>query len=129
MKGAVALSLKGNNLEQLLPIRPRQDVIAVVTERAPHSGPFDLVFGNDVGVCDGLSNPVWDHVRVSIDDVLHYDDSGSLVSCNLDLMNPRGAEALEHLPPEQLADDILAKERRIIEIMEEIKTELAEANA
>jgi len=28
-------------------------------------------------------------------------------------------------PPEQLADDILAKERRIIEIMEEIKSELA----
>jgi type I restriction enzyme M protein len=47
------------------------------------------------------------------------------VSCNLDIKNPHGAEALEHLPPEQLADDILAKERRIIEIMEEIKAELA----
>jgi len=27
---------------------------------------------------------------------------------------------LEHLPPEQLVEDILQKERRIIEIMEEI---------
>lgn len=57
--------------------------------------------------------------------VLKYDENGLLVTCNLDLKNPKSAEALEHLPPEQLADDILAKERRIIEIMEEIKVELA----
>ncbi|MEZ6100248.1 MAG: class I SAM-dependent DNA methyltransferase [Pirellulaceae bacterium] len=63
--------------------------------------------------------------RVSADDVLQYDDSGALVACNLDLKNPKSAEAMEHLPPEQLAEDILAKERRIIEIMEEIKAELA----
>jgi len=31
------------------------------------------------------------------------------------------------LPPEQLVDNILGKERRIIEIMEEIKGELAGA--
>ena len=71
-----------------------------------------------------------DHAwRVSVDDVLKYDQSGTLVSCNLDLKNPHSAEALEHLPPEQLADDILAKERRIIEIMEEIKAELAGAES
>jgi type I restriction enzyme M protein len=63
--------------------------------------------------------------RVPASVVLKYDENGSLVSCNLDLKNPRDAEALEHLPPEQLADDILAKERRIIEIMEEIKADLA----
>ena len=51
--------------------------------------------------------------------------AGNLLSCNLDHKNPNSAEALEHLPSEQLADDILAKERRIIEIMEEIKAELA----
>jgi len=45
--------------------------------------------------------------------------------CNLDIKNPHGAEALEHLPPEQLADSIAAKSRRIGEIMEEIKTVLA----
>jgi type I restriction enzyme M protein len=43
---------------------------------------------------------------------------------NLDIKNPNSAEALEHLPPEQLADDILKKERRIIEIMAEVKAEL-----
>ena len=67
-----------------------------------------------------------DHAwRVAAADVLKYDDVGVLVACNLDQKNPSSSEALEHLPPEQLADDILAKERRIIEIMEEIKAELA----
>lgn len=63
--------------------------------------------------------------RVSVDAVLKYDASGALLSCNLDVKNPCSTEALEHLPPEQLADDILAKERRIVEIMEELKAELA----
>ena len=49
----------------------------------------------------------------------------NLLACNLDQKNPSSADALVHLPPEQLADDILAKERRIIEIREEIKAELA----
>lgn len=62
--------------------------------------------------------------RVSVADVLKYDDSGALVSCNLDIKNPNSAQALEHLPPEQLVEDILAKERRIIDIMEEIRAEL-----
>jgi type I restriction enzyme M protein len=71
-----------------------------------------------------------DHVwRVPATDVLTYDADGTLISCNLDLKNPNRAEASEHLPPEQLAEEILAKERRIIEIMEEIKAELAEAKA
>lgn len=41
--------------------------------------------------------------------------------CNLDIKNPNSKGDLEHLPPEQLVDDILAKERRILEIMGEIK--------
>jgi type I restriction enzyme M protein len=41
--------------------------------------------------------------------------------CNLDIKNPRGKVDFEHLPPEQLADDILKKEQRIAAIMGEIK--------
>lgn len=41
--------------------------------------------------------------------------------CNLDIKNPCGKVDLEHLPPEQLVDDILKKEQRIAEIMGEIK--------
>ncbi len=48
-------------------------------------------------------------------------------NCNLDIKNPRGKQDFEHLPPEQLADDILKKEQRIIEIMNEIKQLLARA--
>jgi type I restriction enzyme M protein len=47
-------------------------------------------------------------------------------SCNLDRKNPRGKVDFEHLPPEQLADDILKKEQRIAELMLEIKAVLAE---
>jgi type I restriction enzyme M protein len=41
--------------------------------------------------------------------------------CNLDRKNPNAAADFEHLPPEQLADDILKKEQRILEIVAEIK--------
>ena len=43
---------------------------------------------------------------------------------NLDLKNPAAAEALTHAAPEQLVADILAAERRIIALMEEIAAEL-----
>jgi len=45
--------------------------------------------------------------------------------CNLDVKNPLGLQDLEHLPPQQLVADILVKERRIVELMDEIKSLLA----
>lgn len=42
-------------------------------------------------------------------------------NCNLDRKNPRAQEDLAHLPPEQLAESILAKEHQIAEIIENIK--------
>jgi type I restriction enzyme M protein len=45
-------------------------------------------------------------------------------NCNLDRKNPRGKVDFEHLPPDQLADDILAKELRIAGLMREIKDAL-----
>jgi type I restriction enzyme M protein len=47
-------------------------------------------------------------------------------NCNLDLKNPNAADDFEHLPPEQLVEDILQKELRIAEIMREIKELLKE---
>ena len=44
--------------------------------------------------------------------------------CNLDRRNPHGIEELEHLPPEQLADDLIKKEQRIAELIAEIKAVL-----
>jgi len=48
---------------------------------------------------------------------------------NLDIKNPAAKQDFEHLPPEQLADDILKKELRIAEIMNEIKQALMGAGA
>ena len=45
-------------------------------------------------------------------------------NCNLDRKNPRAKVDFKHLPPEQLADDILKKELRIVELMQEIKAAL-----
>lgn len=44
--------------------------------------------------------------------------------CNLDRKNPRAKADFEHLPPDQLADDILKKELQITELMREIKVAL-----
>ena len=65
--------------------------------------------------------------KVPASDVLKYDADGTLLSVNLDLKNPNSQQDFEHLPPEQLADDILKKEQRIAEIMAEIKAVLRQA--
>jgi type I restriction enzyme M protein len=48
-------------------------------------------------------------------------------NCNLDRKNPRAVVDFAHLPPDQLADDILKKELRIAELMREIKASLRPA--
>ncbi len=48
-------------------------------------------------------------------------------SCNLDRKNPRAKEDITHLPPEQIAADILKKEQRIAEIMGNIQKLLAKS--
>jgi type I restriction enzyme M protein len=65
--------------------------------------------------------------KVPAGDILKYDESGNIVSANLDIKNPNGKQDFEHLPPEQLTEDILKKEQRIIEIMVEIKQALIRA--
>lgn len=49
--------------------------------------------------------------------------------CNLDRKNPRAKEDITHLPPEQLAADILKKEQRIAEIMVNIQRLLAKSSS
>jgi type I restriction enzyme M protein len=55
--------------------------------------------------------------------------AGELLSegCNFDRKNPNAAPDFAHLPPHQLADDILIKELRIAELMKDIKTLLGDA--
>ena len=49
--------------------------------------------------------------------------------CNLERKNPRGKEDITHLPPEQLVESIITKERRILEIMDEVKRLLEKGKA
>jgi type I restriction enzyme M protein len=67
--------------------------------------------------------------KVKAADVLKHDVDGNLISVNLDIKNPNGKEDSEHLPPEKLVEDILAKEQRIIEIIREMKDLLAKGKA
>jgi len=62
--------------------------------------------------------------KISAKDLLKYDTDGNILSVNLDVKNPFAKEDITHLPPEQLAESILVKERRIAEIMVGIKESL-----
>jgi len=46
--------------------------------------------------------------------------------CNLDLKNPRSPDEVEHRSPEELAESIIEKERRILELMSEIRELVSE---
>ncbi len=65
--------------------------------------------------------------KVPVDQVLKYDAEGRLSSVNLDVKNPNVKADFEHLPPAQLVDDIIVKERKILEILAEIKADLVVA--
>ena len=69
-----------------------------------------------------------DRARVELDagDLVERDDSGRPTACNLDLKNPHAGETIDPRPPQEIVESIIQKERRILEIMEEIKAELAE---
>jgi len=63
--------------------------------------------------------------KVKAADLLKYDSDGNLSSVNLDIKNPAAKEDITHLPPEQLVEGIAQRERRISEIIREIKGLLA----
>jgi len=55
---------------------------------------------------------------------LKYNGDRNLISANLDIKNPNNKQDFEHLPPEQLVEDILKKEQQIFEVIAEIKRAL-----
>jgi type I restriction enzyme M protein len=67
--------------------------------------------------------------KLPVKDLLTYDANGVLQSVNLDRKNPHAKEDITHLPPEQLAADILKNEHRIAEIVENIQKLLASRDA
>ena len=75
--------------------------------------PGDVV----VGPSTAAQGRAW---KVRAADVIRTDGGGDVVSVNLDIKNPSRKEDLEHLPPAALAESILAREKQIAAIMEEI---------
>jgi len=63
--------------------------------------------------------------KVRVEDILKTEAEGR-PAINLDLKNPRGQQDFEHMPPEQLVDDVLDKERRIANLLTEIRQALAQ---
>ncbi len=61
--------------------------------------------------------------KVNVNDVLKYDKEGKVVSANLDIKNPNSVESLVHLPLTEIADSIIRKEQRILELIREIQVE------
>lgn len=61
--------------------------------------------------------------KVNVKDVLKCNTEGKVVSANLDIKNPNSAEALVHLPPTEIANSIIHKEQRILELIREIQAE------
>jgi hypothetical protein len=53
---------------------------------------------------------------------LKYDENKNLLSVNLDIKNPNRNDDLVHLPPHELAESILVKEKQIAELMNQIKS-------
>jgi type I restriction enzyme M protein len=62
---------------------------------------------------------------VRVEDVLKTESEGRPI-VNLDLKNPRDKQDYEHMPPEQLVDDILEKERRIANLLADIRGALGQ---
>lgn len=63
--------------------------------------------------------------QVDAADLIERDADGRVIACNLDLKNPYIKEAEDHRTPAEIVEDIVTKERRVLEIMDEIKTILA----
>ena len=61
--------------------------------------------------------------KVDVKDVLKYDAEGKVVAADLDIKNPNSAEALVHLPPAEIANSIIHKEQRILELIREIQAD------
>lgn len=64
--------------------------------------------------------------KVSAADLIQRDAQGRVTGCNLDIKNPHSGEVADHRAPIEIVDAIIAQEKRILGIMDEIKAALGE---
>ncbi|HFT6956359.1 TPA: N-6 DNA methylase [Proteus mirabilis] len=65
---------------------------------------------------------------VKAQDVIQYDDSGKLVSVNLDIKNPNSLEAMEYKDPQELLASMAKKERKVTDLIGDISDLLAQGS-
>ena len=58
--------------------------------------------------------------------LIERDDDDRVIACNLDIKNPHDDEVADHRPPMEIVDAIIINEQRVLEIMDEIRSELSE---
>ncbi len=63
---------------------------------------------------------------MSAADLIQRDAQGRVTGCNLDIKNPHSGDVADHRAPTEIVDAIIAQEKRILGIMDEIKAALAE---
>ena len=67
--------------------------------------------------------------KVDATELVQRSAAGRVTACNLDLKNPHADGTIDYRPPEEIVDSIIAKDRRILAIMEEIKATVPEGVA
>ena len=113
----------------------RADTIDLVLRATPAGGPQEVLQDGSAhlrgvralprlgGKIGRANERAW---QVDASELIQRDDAGRVTGCNLDLKNPHSEDAEDHRSPVEIVDAIIAKERRILEILDEIKATLAE---
>ena len=65
--------------------------------------------------------------QVNAGELIRRDADGRVTACNLDIKNPYSEDTEDHRSPAEIVDAIIAKERRVLKIMDEIRATLAES--
>lgn len=64
--------------------------------------------------------------KVPASTLIKQDDQGRATAVNLDIKNPHAKEVIDHRPPSEIIESVIAKEREVLSILDEIKALLAE---
>ena len=64
--------------------------------------------------------------KVRAANLIQRDDQGRVTAVNLDQKNPHAKEAIDHRPPAEIVEGIIAKEREVLAILDEIRAFVAQ---
>ena len=59
--------------------------------------------------------------KVCAADLIQRDDQGRVIAVNIDQKNPHAKEAIDHRPPAEIVESVIAKEREVLAILNEIR--------